>query len=219
MTNQRLLREIDRRAKVFELSDIALAKKAKLGRDAVRDIRRRPNTKPGFDTIAAIAKALGCTVADLTGERPITAIKGTDSVTVFEVHTSSVAGMGLDGEFLPSPENAVGEYTFPAVGFRQAFGTAPDGVIIDEVRGDSQVPTLFPGQRVMIDTRDRKPTPPGFFLCWDGLGMVLKRLELVPGSDPPTVRLISDNPKYKTYERTLEEAMIFGRVIGTWTRL
>lgn len=216
---QRLLKEIDRRAKVFGLSDIALAKRAGLGRDAVRDIRRRPTTKPGYDTIRAIAKALGCTVDDLTGERPITPIRSRDSVIVFEVNTASVAGVGLDGEFMPSPENAVGEYTFPAAGFRQAFGSAPDGVIIDEVRGDSQVPTLFPGQRVMINTLDRKPTPPGFFLCWDGLGMVLKRIELVPGSDPPTVRLISDNPKYKTYERTLEEAMIFGRVIGTWTRL
>lgn len=218
MTTQRLLKEIDRRAKVFDLSDIALAKKAGLGRDAVRDIRRRPNTKPGLETVSAIAKALGCTVADLTGERVATAIRSPDSVTVFEVNTAAFAGMGLDGEFMASPDKAVAEYTFPAAGFRQAFGSPPDGVIIDEVRGDSQVPTLFPGQRVMVDTRDRKPTPPGFFLCWDGLGMVLKRIELVPGSDPPTIRLISDNPKYKTYERTLEEAMIFGRVIGTWTR-
>lgn len=217
--NERLLKEIDRRAKVLGLSDIALAKKAGLGRDAVRDIRRRPTSKPGFDTVAAIAAALGCSVSDLTGERPVTPIKTRNAVTIFEVNTSAAAGLGTDGEFLPTAEQAVAEYTFPAVGFRQAFGAAPDGVIIDEVRGDSQVPTLFPGQRVMIDTRDRKPTPPGFFLCWDGMGMVLKRIELVPGSDPPTLRLISDNEKYRTYERTIEEAMIFGRVIGTWTRL
>lgn len=216
--SQRLIKEIDRRAKVLGLSDIALAKKAGLGRDAVRDIRRRPGSVPGYETVMAIAKALGCTAGDLTGERPVTPIRDGSKITVFEVNTSSFAGLGTDGEFQVKPEQAVGEFTFPAAGFRQVFGSSPEGVIIDEVRGDSQVPTLFPGQRVMIDTRDRKPTPPGFFLCWDGLGMVLKRIELIPGSDPPTIRLISDNPKYGTYERTIEEAHIFGRVIGTWTR-
>jgi phage repressor protein C with HTH and peptisase S24 domain len=88
------------------------------------------------------------------------------------------------------------------------------------VRGDSMIPTLWPGQRCMVDTNDRIPSPPGVFVVWDGMGLVLKRLELIPGSgDPMRVRIMSDNPKYTAYERTLDEAHINGRVVGVWARM
>ena len=80
------------------------------------------------------------------------------------------------------------------------------------------LPTLYPGQKVMVNTRDNRPTPPGLFYVWDGMGLVIKRVELVPGSNPPTVRIKSDNPKYDTYERTIDEAHINGRIILGFTR-
>ena len=49
-----------------------------------------------------------------------------------------------------------------------------------------------------------------------GLGLVVKRCQVVPHSAPPRVRITSDNPKYDGYERTLTEAYIQGRVIGQW---
>jgi hypothetical protein len=48
---------------------------------------------------------------------------------------------------------------------------------------------------------------------WDGLGIVVKRLDYIPGSDPATVEIISDNTLHKRYERTVEEAHIIGRVV------
>jgi hypothetical protein len=39
---------------------------------------------------------------------------------------------------------------------------------------------------------------------------------VLPHSEPPRVRISSDNGKYDAYERTLEEAYIQGRVIGQW---
>jgi DNA-binding Xre family transcriptional regulator len=217
--NERLIKEIDRRAKALKInSDIELAKKAGLGRDAVRDIRRGKSIKTGHDTLAAIAKVLGCSVGDLTGEHMRTPIKSSESIVLFEVPTFAQAGPGGDGDLEITRENAVGEYTFPAAGFRQRFGAVPDGVFIDEVRGDSQEPTLLPGQPVMIDSRDRRPSPPGMFLCWDGLGMVFKRIEVVPNSTPARLLLKSDNPRYETYERPIDDVEIYGRVIGAWKR-
>jgi len=84
------------------------------------------------------------------------------------------------------------------------------------VYGDSMEPTLAPGTRVMVDTEDRIPSPPGIFVVYDGLGLVVKRVEHRPQSSPPAVRLISDNPRYDSYECPLEEARIQGRVIGRW---
>ena len=46
----------------------------------------------------------------------------------------------------------------------------------------------------------------------DGMGLVAKRLEHVPNSDPPAVRIISDNQLYSPYERSSEEVHIVGRI-------
>lgn len=144
------------------------------------------------------------------------------SVTVPELEVHAVAGQGADGQFLITQADAVdamtGQYSFPAAGFRQAFGANASEVVIAEVLGDSMMPTLYPGQKVMVNIKDNRPTPPGIFYVWDGMGLVIKRVELIPGSNPPTVRIKSDNPKYETYERTVEEAHINGRVIMGFTR-
>ncbi len=84
---------------------------------------------------------------------------------------------------------------------------------IIEVQGDSMEPTLRSGDRVMVDMAQKRPSPPGIFALWDGLGIVVKRLEYVPGSDPATVEIISDNAHHKPYSRTVEEAHIIGRVV------
>jgi phage repressor protein C with HTH and peptisase S24 domain len=144
------------------------------------------------------------------------------SVTLPELDVHAFAGHGADGSFLitqaDAAESMTGQYSFPASGFRQAFGANASEVVIAEVRGDSMMPTLYPGQKVMVHVQDRKPTPPGIFYVWDGMGLVIKRVELIPGSNPPTVRIKSDNPKYEAYERTVEEAHINGRVILGFTR-
>jgi hypothetical protein len=51
---------------------------------------------------------------------------------------------------------------------------------------------------------------------WDGLGLVVKRVQVLAHSDPTRVKITSDNAKYEAYERTLAEAYIQGRVIGQW---
>jgi phage repressor protein C with HTH and peptisase S24 domain len=220
----RLIREIERRMKALGLTPISTAKKAELGRDAVRDILRGKSDSPSHETLVKIARALGCTIADLTGERVINMSgAATTNVAVHELDVHAAAGLGADaqGDIMASDEASavVATFTFPSTGFREAFGAHPHGVKMIAVRGDSMIPALWPGQRCMVDTNDRTPSPPGVFVVWDGMGLVLKRVELVPGSDPPRVRLSSDNVRYQTYERTIDEAFINGRVVGVWARL
>jgi hypothetical protein len=90
---------------------------------------------------------------------------------------------------------------------------------IIEVIGDSMVPTLVPGQRVMVHLQDRRASPPGIFVLWDGLGAVIKRVEHIAHSDPPTLRITSDNKAYPPYERRAADAHILGRVISACSRL
>ena len=62
------------------------------------------------------------------------------------------------------------------------------------------LPTLHDGDIVLVDLQRRSPTPPGIFVLHDGMGLVAKRLEHIPGSEPPRLRVISDNQRYSPYE-------------------
>jgi phage repressor protein C with HTH and peptisase S24 domain len=68
------------------------------------------------------------------------------------------------------------------------------------------------GDIVLVDMDRAAPTPPGVFVLHDGIGLVAKRLEHIPNSDPPIVKVISDNKTYSVYERTADEVNIVGRV-------
>ena len=80
------------------------------------------------------------------------------------------------------------------------------------VQGDSMLPTLQDSDTILVDLNQRNPIPPGIFVLHDGMGLVAKRLEHVPFSDPPRVRIISDNTRYSPYECTADEINIVGRV-------
>ena len=66
------------------------------------------------------------------------------------------------------------------------------------ITGDSMAPTLQDGDLVMIDGASIAPSPPGVFVLDDGVGLVAKRIDAVPNTDPQEL-LSSDNPAYATY--------------------
>jgi phage repressor protein C with HTH and peptisase S24 domain len=133
-------------------------------------------------------------------------------VRIEELDVRAAAGTGLTGE----AETVVDTWQIPTAVIR-AYSAAPASDLrIITVMGDSMEPSLQPGQRILVDTGDKKPSPPGIFVVWDGLGLVVKRVQMLPHSDPARVKITSDNPKYDPYERTIDEAYIQGRVIGQW---
>lgn len=81
-----------------------------------------------------------------------------------------------------------------------------------EIVGDSMAPTLLSGDLVLLDLESTNPTTPAIYALYDGGATVCKRVERILRSDPPALRLISDNPVYQTYEVPAEWANIIGRV-------
>lgn len=132
-----------------------------------------------------------------------------------ELDVRAGAGNGAAHDVVEA-ERVVAEWRVPRDMIRGHTSAAPQGIKIINVYGDSMVPDFMPGERVMVDTGDRSPSPPGVFVVWDGFGLVIKRLEMVPYSDPPMVRLISRNKEYSTAELPAEDVHINGRVIGKW---
>ena len=91
---------------------------------------------------------------------------------------------------------------------------------IIEVQGDSMydpaIPgapgSIYPGDRLIVDAGDRQPSPPGPFVVWDGMGVVVKMVEVLPNTEPLRLRMMSRNPHYSPYEILEEESRIIGRV-------
>lgn len=137
-----------------------------------------------------------------------------------EIDIRAGAGAGIDahqlaeafqGDYVVSADVVRGEWLLPPDYLTFEVRVDPRQARIIEVVGDSMSPTLDTGDRVMIDTADRRPSPGGIFALWDGLGVVIKRIEHIPNTDPATLRISSDNPRHATYDRTVDEVRIVGR--------
>lgn len=84
---------------------------------------------------------------------------------------------------------------------RHELRAQPEQLRIITIDGNSMEPLLTSGDRILVDTSQRVPVPP---VIWDGMGLVAKRAEHVPNSDPPRIVIKSQNPEYSTYERDAE---------------
>jgi phage repressor protein C with HTH and peptisase S24 domain len=93
---------------------------------------------------------------------------------------------------------------------RDTLHAAPADLRVNDVRGDSMLPTLAEGDVVLINLKERSPSPPGIFVLFDGLGLVVKRLEKL---DDKKIRILSDNSNYAPYNLNMDEIHIIGRVV------
>ncbi len=123
--------------------------------------------------------------------------------------SSSVKGGSIGAEDHDTPGRA---YQFRRAWIKHDLKASPSQLRIMEVGGDGMAPTLLDGDTILVDMTRRTPNPPGIFVLDEGVGLVAKRLEHIPNSEPPAVRVISDNGLYSPYERTDDEVNIIGRI-------
>lgn len=232
---------IQSRLKALNLKPQTASKLAGLDKDAVRNILRGRSAMPRAGALSALAPVLQCDVRWLMLEpgapQPSVEIRnrpglpksgffnlrsdlksGTIPIIELELRVSSGGGGALDMAEDGTVPLAV--WQVPSIFLAEAgVASDPSGLRIISVTGDSMEPTFRVRDRVVVNTLDKTPSPPGVFIVWDGLGLVIKRVELLSDSDPLRVLIQSENPKYKTYERVIGEAHIQGRVIAhiRWT--
>ncbi len=182
-----------------------------------------------------LAAALDCGAADLllapgasTGTHPSAVSNQSRTVGIPEVDVRAGAGAGgLAGSIVApdgnggtvSIDETKGNWGLPDEYVRGELHVRPSEACIIEVKGDSMNPTLHAGDRVMVDTGDRTPSPPGVFAIWDGFGVVSKRIEIVPNTEPTELRIKSDNAHHDDYVRTAEEVSVIGRIVWVARRI
>lgn len=81
-----------------------------------------------------------------------------------------------------------------------------------EVNGD---PFEY-GDRVIIDRNNFKPSPPGHFLYWDGVGANIAKMRVVPSAGKKHIAKISAPDG--DFEVDVDKLSIIGRVKGVWKK-
>jgi phage repressor protein C with HTH and peptisase S24 domain len=203
-------------------SERALSERAGLNHKAVNQILNNKTTSNRGSTLTKLAAAMGVDPAQLLrGERrPVERreiVREAAGLVIREYDVGASAGYGAEPPELDGHGETpiLAEWSMPEDLVR-AHTTPGRRLALIRVEGNSMEPDYHPGERVLVDLSRRKPSPPGEFVIWDGMGLVLKRVELVPGTNASRIRLISINPGYTPYEVDLDEHTIVARVIGKW---
>lgn len=145
-----------------------------------------------------------------------------------EIDVRPGAGHGQDGLQVAFTTDAggvitghrvVAEWVMPDPFFRHELRASPDGTIFMEVIGNSMLPTLAPGDRVIVDTRQNTFGPDAIYVFDDGDGEPrVKSLKKMLGTGE--VRIISDNrDSYGEDVMSLASIRIIGRVVGKVSKL
>jgi transcriptional regulator with XRE-family HTH domain len=82
------------------------------------------------------------------------------------------------------------------------------------IEGNNMAPTYDEGDRAIIDTAIKRPSPGGIFLHWDGVGPVLNSIVIRPIDGKPRAIVTSVNPGVPTFEADPDDLTIIGRMKG-----
>lgn len=206
------------RARIRQLgmSVAEVARAADVNRSFVYDILRGRSLTPSVERLMRIAEVVLVSPewlltgkGTIDGDDPITEDYNNDFVAIQSVKARPSMGGGALVDVEPSRGR---DYHFRRAWIRDRLKAAPSMLRAMAVDGDSMTPTLLDGDTVLVDLNQRGPKPPGVFVLHDGMGLVAKRLEYVPLSDPARIRILSDNPQYSPYECLADEINIVGRV-------
>jgi DNA-binding XRE family transcriptional regulator len=136
-----------------------------------------------------------------------------ETLTFDELDAQLAAGAGLQR----ASQHPLGSWSVPREILRAASRNAGAALKMLTVLGDEMDPTFRINDRILVDTADTRPSPAGVFMVWDGISLVLRRIEITAGSEPVRLRISTDSPRYQPVERLHAETLIQGRVIARWS--
>ena len=78
---------------------------------------------------------------------------------------------------------------------RHEFRSRPEDLRMITLAGDSMEPLVSCRERILIDVSRQGLVLPGIFVICNGMGLVARRIDQVPDSEPARVALKSLNPE------------------------
>lgn len=194
------------------------ARDAGLGRDFVNDILNGKKSSVRGDNLEKLARGLDATPSEVMSgvffdhpperDRQVNDdLPAMVAVPEYDVRLSAGPGAFNDDERI------IDHWQFSRRYIENELRVAPSSLGVVTVDGDSMYPTLWPGDRVMVDMTETNPAKGGVYAIFDDNATVVKRVERVPASNPPQVTLISDNKNHNQYTVPAEFVRVIGRVV------
>lgn len=207
---------VNKRLQQLGLRETDVAKLAGVNRSFLHDVLRGRSKRPNPEKLLRVATALKVDLhwlltglGNIQGSTPFD--DGADEDFIAIPYVEARPSMG-GGAVVEEPFETGRDFHFRRAWIRDKLRASPTDLRVLHVEGDSMLPTLEDGDTILLDLSMKRPTPPGIFVLYDGMGLVAKRLEHVPNSTPPKIRILSDNPLYSPYERSIDEIRIIGRI-------
>jgi len=126
------------------------------------------------------------------------------------------AEVKIISETTSDPDN---QCIFPRQWLARLGGRQPSSLRMISISGNSMVPLLEHDDTVMLDCSQTRPSPLGIFILDEGVGIVAKRIEIIPNTNPQMLRIVLENFSYSSYQRRIDEIHIVGRVVLFTRRL
>lgn len=216
--------------KLRKARDLTIEQLAEMTGISTSHLSRMESSLRGLslENVIRIARALSAEPEDVSDEFAPEDLERAKSMAVFpndgaksrgDIPNFTIhAGMGPGGA-LSVLTNDTGEVYSD---YSDGFWSFPDAVKAGFKRmtkvfalpviGDSMEPTLPNGSFVFIDTTHIVPSPPDVYALDYGDGLMIKRLEMLPGNEKIVV--MSDNKRYREHELSQEDVRVYGRVVA-----
>lgn len=181
-----------------------LAREADVKKTFIYDVLSGKSLHPSSVTLSKVAAHLRLPLAYFTGADIALPTAG-----------QSRAGKAPFVSIAPLPETGAEDreyYYFRRGWIRDQLHASPSDLRLVFIQGDSMAPTLMAGDQVLVNMADTTPTPTGLFMVNDGETYIAKRLER-SANKPATLRVLSDNPKYRAYECAAADLPVVGRIV------
>jgi transcriptional regulator with XRE-family HTH domain len=106
------------------------------------------------------------------------------------------------------------QWLFPSIFIHEALHSTMERLLVVPCEGDSMTPTIASGERVIVDTEHKTPSPDGLYAIRDALdSVVIRRLHVLHSQKHASVSVISDNPKNPSEEIPLNDLDVVGKVL------
>jgi transcriptional regulator with XRE-family HTH domain len=104
------------------------------------------------------------------------------------------------------------DWAFPASFVANQLHASAKNLLVIEAEGDAMAPTIMSGDKVIVDTARKTPSPDGLYAIRDAFGnVIVRRLQLLRATHPSRVKVIPDNPKHAAEEVALSDLEIVGK--------
>ncbi len=203
-------------------TDLSFRAFGKKDNSAIQSLKR--GASPAFDRVAAMADALGLEMYLGPPRTPAPVeqiILDSKEYALIPLHTATLSA----GSGLANGDNAIIDHLAFRINWLRRLNVAPNHACLARAEGNSMLPTIHPGDMVLIDTarteppiykrRDNDQRRAAIYAFVEGGQARIKRIER-PESE--VLFLVSDNPNHAPELRTgaqLEQLQmsIIGKVV------